>query len=55
MQTFIKSHDVKVCKVIKLGNMPLVTTNQDNDGKKPENCEIFTESIPNLKNDNLSI
>lgn len=49
METFTKSYDVKVWKVIKLGDLPLVLTNKYKYEKKPKNDEALTDTIPTLK------
>lgn len=49
METFIKSYDVKTWKVIKLGNLSLVSTNKDKDGKKNRNSKVSTDTILTLK------
>lgn len=50
MRNFIKSYDVKVWIVIKLGDLSLVSTNKDKNEKTPENGEKSIESTPSLEN-----
>lgn len=49
IETFIKSYDVRVWRIIKLGDLSLVSNNKDKDGNKPKNGEASTDSIPTLE------